>query len=336
MRFPCLLAMLLAALLAPGASVPRAQASAPPTGAPDGGLPDGFRRARVPAMLLKPLPKTGGIPRMAPKHRRAGTPEQWARFDATFSAVRSRSFGANATTKARAAGIATIRESTDPASFESLYGAFRGQKDEVALAMLDTFAKGGEEGQYALACVAIQDEDRAVRAEATRRIALPPSEAVLSALDDGLRSDNHDWVDRAGLLSGAVHAVEALPTLIFAQFSQGSAPAERGDRAWIAIGHTVSYVANVVPVVGNNSGAYQPVIGQIIEGVVMRVQDCVATIYHGSVHDSLVAMSTYDFGSDTSGNGWDIRAWAKWFDERYVPFKRAQDEELAKAAAAAP
>jgi hypothetical protein len=49
------------------------------------------------------------------------------------------------------------------------------------------------------------------------------------------------------------------------------------------------------------------------------------------VHDSLVAMTTYDSGTQTAGIGWDIRDWAKWFDGTYVPLKRAQDEELAKA-----
>ena len=161
------------------------------------------------------------------------------------------------------------------------------------------------------------------------------SEAVLAALDDGLRAEDHEWINRAGILAGAVHAVEALPTLIFAQVAQ-SAPSERGDRAWIATGRTISYVANVIPVVGDNAGAYQPVIGQLIEGVVLRVQDCAVTIYHGGVHDSLVAMAAYDSGMDVSSLGWDIRAWHRWFNEEYVPFKRRQDEELAKAAAQVP
>lgn len=322
-------AALSIAVLVP--AVGTAAAATPPGTAADGTLPDEFRRPRVPPMLLVPLPTAGGIARMAP-HARPGTPEQWARHDATFEALRSRSFSHVASGKARAAGLATLREATDPAGFGSMYGALRGQKEDVLVAMLDAFAKGGDEGQYALACVAIQDDSAAVRAEATRRIRRPPAASVLAALDDGLRSENHDWIDRAGILAGAVHAVEALPTLIFAQFAQAP-KSDRGDRAWIAIGRTVSYVANVVPVVGDNAGAYQPVIGQLIEGVVMRVQDCAVTIYHGGVHDALVAMSTYDSGTDTSALGWDIRAWHRWFNEQYVPMKKRQDEELAKASA---
>jgi hypothetical protein len=330
-RAAAILAMALSTLLASGST---ARAFTPP-GTVDGALPDDFRRPRVPAMLLTPLPTKGGIPRMAPKHVRPGTPEQWARFDATFAALKSRNFAHTASSKARESGLATLRESTDPAAIESMYAAFHGQKQDVLLAVLDACTKAGAEGQYALASIAIQDNDAAIRAEATRRLGKPPSAAVLAALDDGLRAEDHEWINRAGILAGAVHAVEALPTLIFAQVAQ-SAPSDRGDRAWIATGRTISYVANVIPVVGDNAGAYQPVIGQLIEGVVLRVQDCAVTIYHGGVHDSLVAMAAYDSGMDVAALGWDIRAWHRWFNEEYVPFKRRQDEELAKAAAQVP
>jgi hypothetical protein len=317
--------------LAPAASASPPVAAAPQ--APE--APAVGKRARVPANLLRPLPTKGGIPRMVPEHRRPGTPEQWARYDATFAAVKSRSFAGTATTKARDAGLETVRSSVDPASFESMYGALRGQKHDVLLAVLDAFAKGGTEGQFALASVAIQDPDAAIRAEATRRLQQPPSDAVLAAIDDGLRSTNHDWIDRAGILAGATHAVEAIPALIFAQSANTSDGTERGDRAWIAIGRTISYVQNVVPVVGDNAAGFQPVIGQLIEGVVMQVQDCVVTIYHGGVHDSLVAMTTYDSGSDTGKLAWDMRAWARWFNETYVPLKQREDKELAAAAQAA-
>jgi hypothetical protein len=86
-------------------------------------------------------------------------------------------------------------------------------------------------------------------------------------------------------------------------------------------------------VVGDNAGAFQPVIGQLIEGVVMRVQDCEVTIYHGSVHDSLVAISSFDSGTNTASLGWDMRAWYRWFNEQYVPMKQREDQELASAAA---
>lgn len=310
-------------------------AATPPPAADAPARDPRLRRDRVPPILLQPLPTKGAIPRMAPPRRRPGTPDQWARFDATFGALRTRSLGPSSGSKAREAALGTIRECTDPAAFESMYGAFRGAKHDVLIAMLDAFAAGGGEGQYALASVAIDHKDAAVRAEATRRIALPPADGVLAAIDDALRSDDHDRVDRAGILAGATHAIEAIPALIFAQVAAGGPDTTTGDAGWIAIGRTVNYVANVIPVVGDNAAGFQPVIGSLIEGVVMRVQDCVVTVYHGGVHDSLVAMSTYDSGSDTGALAWDMRAWATWFNEKYVPLKQREDQELAAAAAIA-
>lgn len=329
-------AAVAAALASAVASVPVLARASAPTPPPTSGAPardPRLKRDRVPPILLQPLPTKGGIPRMAPPRKRPGTPDQWARFDAAFATLRTRSLGPSSGSKAREAALGTIRECTDPAAFESMYGAFRGSKHDVLVAMLDAFAAGGGEGQYALASVAIDHRDAAVRAEATRRIALPPSDGVLNAIDDALRSDDHDRVDRAGILAGATHAIEAIPALVFAQVAAGGPDTTTGDAGWIAIGRTVNYVANVIPVVGDNAAGFQPVIGSLIEGVVMRVQDCVVTVYHGGVHDSLVAMSTYDSGSDTSALAWDMRAWATWFNEKYVPLKQREDQELAAAAA---
>ena len=295
-------------------------------------LPEEFRRARVPAALMTPLPRTGGVPRMAPVRVRPGTAADWTRHDATFAALRSRHFGTSATERARASGLAALREVRDPAAFESMYGALRSQGADVKMAMLDAFARGGAEGEYAIASVVIQDTDAAVRAEATRRLAKPPSQATLAAIDDGLRAKDHEWINGAGVLAGAVHAVEAIPQLIFSQYVVARTEGP-GDKAWIAIGTTTSYVQNVIPVVGDNAGAFQPVIGQLITGVVLRVNDCMATVYHGGVHDSLVSMTSFDSGADTSGIGWAVRDWARWFDGTYVPLKKAQDERLAKAGA---
>lgn len=324
----------LAVALAPLPAEARSEPASPPPSPEVPARDPRFRRDRVPAILLQPLPTKGGIPRMAPPRKRPGTPDQWARYDATFGTLRTRSLGSSAGSKPRDAALAAIRECTDPAAFESMYSAFRGQRHDVLIAMLDAFAAGGGEGQFALASVAIDHKDAAVRAEATRRIALPPADGVLAAIDDALRSDDHDRVDRAGILAGATHAIEAIPALIFAQVAAGGPDTTTGDAGWIAIGRTVNYVANVIPVVGDNSAAFQPVIGSLIEGVVMRVQDCVVTVYHGGVHDSLVAMSSYDSGSDTGALAWDMRAWARWFNEKYVPLKQREDRELAAAAAA--
>jgi hypothetical protein len=210
----------------------------------------------------------------------------------------------------------------------------QGEKDDVRLAVMDHLARQGSAGQAILARIAIHDKAKPIRAEATRRVQQPPVDSVLQVLDEGLRANEHETVNNAGLLAGNIHAIEAIPALIFAQFAQDPQPPE-GDLGWIAIGTTRSYVQNLVPVTGDNSGAFSPVIGQVFEGVVMRVQDCIVTTYRADVHDSLIAMTSFDTGTDTARMAWDMRGWARWFNEEYVPFKQREDQALANAAAQA-
>lgn len=307
---------------------------------PVGTKPPELARDRVPAILLKPLPAKGAVPYMVPpkkplkgveavKHAAAieGYSEQ-------FRALKSKHFGSH-TGVTRTAGLTQLRSFSDAQSLEPMWAALGTEQDDVRLAVMDHLARQGATGQGTLAKIAIYAKEAPIRAEATRRIQMPPAESVLQELDTALRANEHETINNAGLLAGSIHAIEAIPALIFAQFSQDNAQAQ-GDLAWIAIGTRRSYVQNLIPVTGDNSGAFNPVIGQIIEGVVMRVADCIVTTYRADVHNSLIAMSSFDTGTDMAARlDWDMRGWAKWFNEEYVPMKQREDEQLAKAQAAA-
>lgn len=336
MRLGALALALLTTTIVLHSTVARATASSTP---PPGGLagqgpgdrPPELARERIPSILLHPIPAKGGVPLMAPPLKSKATPHTVAVFEEKVRALRSTHFGQQSQA-ARRTGLKHIREFTDPASFVPLWTGLEMERDDVRLAVLDHFARQGADGQEALARVAIASKAPAIRAEATRRVQRPPNERVLAVLDESLRSTEHEVVNNAGLLAGALHAIEAIPALIFAQYAQDTARTE-GDLAWIAIGTTRSYVANVIPVTGDNGGAFQPVIGQIYEGVVMRIADCVATTYRSDVHHSLLAMASFDTGTDLARLGWDMRAWWRWFNSEYVPFKQREDAALAKAAA---
>ena len=317
---------------APPAVPPAVPASAPP--ASPAQKPPEFQRARVPQILLHPLPTTGAVPRMVASQLPQYPPQRVAAARTQVQALKLKHFGTHTGT-VRQAGLAELKSFTDPAAFEPLWSALQSERDDVRLATLDVFAAGKDDGQAALAWVAIRAKEAGIRAEATRRITLPPSDTVLCVLDDALRSNEHEVVNNAGLFAGAIHAIEALPALIFAQFSQDT-PQQSGDLAWIAIGTQRSYVQNIVPVTGDNSGAYQPIIGQILEGVVMRVADCVVTTYRADVHNSLISMSTFDSGMDTASLDWNMQAWARWFNEQYVPLKQREDQQLAAASTTRP
>ena len=90
-----------------------------------------------------------------------------------------------------------------------------------------------------------------------------------------------------------------------------------------------SYVQNLIPIAGNEAGAFQPVIGTITEGFVMRVTDYVAIVYRTEVHTSLVQLANNASGASTEHLGWDMRRWREWYNTQYLPKYQAQRAEEA-------
>ena len=85
--------------------------------------------------------------------------------------------------------------------------------------------------------------------------------------------------------------------------------------------------------VGDNSGAFQPVMGIVSDGVVMRVMDAVVISYRTVVHEVLVNMTSSDWGQPTEPMGYNIKSWWEWYNTKYIAFKQVQAEQAAAAAA---
>lgn len=223
----------------------------------------------------------------------------------------------------REEGIAQFKRWKDPASWQVLWDAMKREKDDVRLAYLDHLASQGGLGQAMLAKIAIRSDEAEMRHEASRRIHRPACDEVVAMIELGLRDDRHAVANQAGLLAGKVDAFAVIPSLIFAQVAADEKKTD-GDLAWIAIGTRTNYIANVVPVVGDRTGAFQPIVGSLQTGVLMRVQDAMVYTYRSDAHHSLVALTTRDFGQSTVDNGWDMKRWWTWFNTEYVPYKQAQ------------
>jgi len=228
----------------------------------------------------------------------------------------------------REEGLRMLRTFTAPEGQWAIYHASRGAEGPIKLQVLEHLALLGASGQAGLTWIAIHDPDAAIRNEAAVRIEQPASGAALSVLEGALRSPNHMVVNQAGLLAGQINAVKAIPLLIAAQFAQDPVR-DQSDLAWIAIGTQRSYVANLIPITGNSSAGFQPVIGQIYEGVVMAIDDAaaVATTYRPGVHQSLMALATLDSGQSTAHLGWDLNAWVGWYNDTYRPILAARAAE---------
>ncbi len=291
-----------------------------------------------PPSMPSSIPATGAVPTTPGSDGRFTddvlAPIAHARDDASRIRQIRREYFANAPSgeraKARRAeGLAKLAAFTDPAAMVPMYAELRHESNDVVTAVLDHFQAQREPGQAALAWVAINDEDERLRNEATRRIARPASPAVLGVIDNALRSNTHMVANRAGALVGSISALQAIPLLIFAQATRDRVE-KSGDLAWIAIGTQTSYVANVVPVVGNNTGAFQPAIGVINSGVLLRVTDAVVVTYRTEIHTSLVNLTSADWGQSTESFGYDMHRWYTWFNDEYVPFKKRQAEDVAR------
>ncbi len=252
--------------------------------------------------------------------------------DRTLRALARRHFGSKRDPETRAAGLALLTTNSDAASLFAMPWALANEGEDVRAAVIAHLRDTGDDGQSALAWTAVHHDDAAWRTLATDALDRPPSTSVLAVLQLGLSASEHETVVRAGRLAGSLDARLAIPHLIATQYS-ADAVRNEGDLGWIAIGTQRSYVANLIPVAGDGSGAFQPVPGIINEGFVMRVQDAVAIVYRTEIHRVLVDMTSAATGTDTSDNGWSLAAWRDWYNREYLPQVQAEAARTADAAA---
>ena len=140
---------------------------------------------------LEPLPERGAVPSVV-NRREAMTELELKRrarlrnYEGQIRKIARRHFGRMRVASIRAEGFEQLREFTDPAAFRPMIEVLQDEADDVRLAMLDHFAAEGDEGQAALARVAIHqtdDEDAGLRHEATRRMVMPAAMPVIRELD---------------------------------------------------------------------------------------------------------------------------------------------------------
>lgn len=289
-----------------------------------------------PSHMLEPLPPE--VRWIAPLADLSGQPtavELRERAEARnyarqIRSIRYRYFGRKKYLQLRQEGIEQLREFTDPATFLPMIEALRDEQDDVRLALLDHFAKQGDWGQAALTWVALHEMDPAFNYEALKRLSPPASGPTLSVIDQGLRSRDDYVANLAGKLAGHLEIYDAIPLLIHGQSREGNV-LQTGDDAWILVGTQKVYIAALIPIVGDNSGAFQPIPGILTEGVILRVVEAVAMIYRTEIHYTLVAMTTQDWGRSTADFGYDKQRWAAWYNNEYLPYKntRARAEKLA-------
>jgi hypothetical protein len=147
---------------------------------------------------------------------------------------------------------------------------------------------------------------------------------VARVVAEGLRTRREHTMAAAADLASVLGMFEAIPGLIAGQvsgagFGGGAAGTDRtGDLAWIMIGQQQTFVADLTPVVGDNAVGFDPTLGVVTEGVILRIKDAAVYAYSFDVNSALVAMADTAMGlgdgQSTASMGFDTEKWMAWWD----------------------
>lgn len=298
----------------------------------------GLRDEGLPIRPPVEIPRSGALPYVvSPEH--VASIEEIAAISASteirtpLRQIKRRHLGRRRDPATRRIGLDAIRDQTGAATLFAMPFVFDGERIDVQRATIDRLASAGDVGAAALLWTAVHHPALRWRRAALEATARPLGASPLAVLESAFRDSRHEIVTRAALATGALEVRRMLPHLIATQYTT-DVVREQGDLAWIAIGTQRSYVRNLVPVVGDGSGAFQPVPGILTEGFVMRVTDAVAIVYRTEVHRVLVGLSSKCSGEDTSANGWSLERWRAWYNGVELPALLAEAAALERAARA--
>ena len=196
---------------------------------------------------------------------------------------------------------------------------------QVRRAMFAAMAREPDVGQPRLVALAVRADDPVSQRAAD---ALPRrlSPAATAELGRQLSTDRELFVNRAAGLAAAHAAVDLIPAMISAQYAPPKV--QKGDEAWIVVGKSVHYVQNAIPVVGGASTSFQPVIGTVFEGSLLRVMESKVEIFRTEVHDSLAMVIEETTGQPAPPFGYDRDRWAAWYRDEFPRLAAAHRAEL--------
>lgn len=283
-----------------------------------------------------------------------------AQFELEVRRLRVKHFANIRHLPTRQAGIAKLQTFTAPEAFAPLINILGDEEDDVRLAMLDHLAAQPDaRADAVLAWAAVFDKREPLRVACRERLKARaaahevPAE-TRSMIAEGLRSADAPTVADAGELAAALNQLDAMPMMIRAQVNERQAPATGGGGltagggggsaslasdsalAYIFVGRQITFVADLTPVVGQNAVAFDPTIGVLTEGTVLRITDAVVKVYNVALHNTLSTWASAAWGRPTDHLGWDINAWLAWYHDDLLPHIAAQRAAAERANGAAP
>ncbi|MEL6795290.1 MAG: hypothetical protein AAFO89_00545, partial [Planctomycetota bacterium] len=226
------------------------------------------------------------------------------------------------------------RFASDDRIYPLLIELFKRQPTAVRNDLTQFFAENaGVHAQTVVTWVAVFEDDDSHRAHANATLQGlvgngEPSNGAQRVIAAGLKSGEDAPINRAAGLVQQFGLLRAVPLLAQAQAqprNSGGTDVRTGALAQIVVGTQQAFVADLTPVVAANAVGFQPTIGVISSGTVLRVIDAVVYEYRTDVHQILVDMTTTASGEPTGHLGYDATAWRDWYARVLEPKLDAQD-----------
>ena len=231
----------------------------------------------------------------------------------------------------RVVALERIRALKDTTSYAQIWRELRPLGLDTNEAFFDALLQGGSEGRVFLTTIAIEDDDPLKRMEARNRLPKDAPSDVVQVVSDHLNATKESWVNRAAMVASATNAAQLIPQLIDAQSAEGTTTGSGGNGCWIVFGRQTSYIAGLVPVAGDNTGAFQPIPGIIYEGSLLQITDAVVLIYRTEVYTALVTLAQSSTGATTLANLGNNKAlWHDWYRDEYPTLVARYGAERAK------
>lgn len=228
------------------------------------------------------------------------------------------------------------RFASDDRIYPLLIELFKRQPTAVRNDLTQFFAENaGLHAQTVVAWVAVFEDGDSHRAHANATLQGlvgdgEPSNGAQRVIAAGLKSGDDGPINRAAGLVQQFGLLRAVPLLAQAQAqprNSGGQGVRTGALAQIVVGTQQAFVADLTPVVAANAVGFQPTIGVVSSGTVLRVIDAVVYEYRTDVHQILVDMTTTASGEPTGHLGYDAAAWHDWYARVLEPRLEAEDAD---------
>jgi len=229
----------------------------------------------------------------------------------------------------RAKGLAELEQFIQPAALEPLIEVLRNEDEDVRDWLFEhlTYDVEPDLSQVVRTWLSIYDEDEWVRGKALSSLGGTPSYESMWLIDRALRVPNERVISSGALAAGQYKLIEAIPLLMATQGGDviRSGGEDRGDLAWIFVGTQQFYVSDLIPIVGDHSAGFSPVLTPLNEGTLLVIQDAVVEFAQPRwvVHDTMLDLIELDYGKRVDF-GFDAQQWGNWYEQEYAPFKERQ------------